>query len=130
MSRPSASTAARAFGPGRVQTSFGPYCACSSCLVMVQSPRLILLCGRRGMFKGMRLILHNRSLSGTASGRVALTGTPRHAALYDPAGGGYRPVGHRVADGRLVIDVVLPPYALWCVRLSDELPPLQKVDRK
>lgn len=73
------------------------------------------------------LILHNRSLSGTASGRVALTGTPRHAALYDPAGGGYRPVGHRVADGRLVIDVVLPPYALWCVRLSDELPPLQKV---
>src|ERR1035441_7295418 len=73
------------------------------------------------------LILHNRSLSGTASGRVALTGTPRHAALYDPAGGGYRPVGHTVADGRLVIDVVLPPYALWCVRLSDELPPLQKV---
>jgi hypothetical protein len=73
------------------------------------------------------LILHNRSLSGTASGRVALTGAPRHAALYDPAGGGYRPVGHRVADGRLVIDVALPPYALWCIRLSDELPPLQKV---
>src|ERR1035437_8166149 len=54
MSRPSASTAARAFGPGTVQTSLGPYCACNSCLVMVQSPRQILLCGRRGMFKRMR----------------------------------------------------------------------------
>src|ERR1039458_3179631 len=73
------------------------------------------------------LILHNRSLSGTESGRVALAGAPRHAALYDPASGGYRTVGHRVADGRLVIDVVLPPYALWCLRLSDELPPVQKV---
>src|ERR1039458_1099078 len=48
------------------------------------------------------LILHNRSLSGTESGRVALAGAPRHAALYDPASGGYRTVGHRVADGRLV----------------------------
>ncbi|HYW48004.1 MAG TPA: hypothetical protein VE959_34390 [Bryobacteraceae bacterium] len=73
------------------------------------------------------LILHNRSLSGTASGRVALAGAPRHAALYDPASGGYRAVNHRVADGRLVIDVDLPPYALWCLRLSDELPPVRKV---
>ena len=34
-----------ALGPGRGQTSFGPYCACSSCLVMDRSPRQIRLCG-------------------------------------------------------------------------------------
>jgi hypothetical protein len=72
------------------------------------------------------LVLHNRSLSGTASGHMVLSGAPRHAALYDPAAGGYRAMAHRVENGRLVIDVEMPPYALWCVRLSDELLAVRK----
>jgi hypothetical protein len=73
------------------------------------------------------LILHNRSISGTEKGRIAVAGAPRHAALYDPPTGEYRAIRHTWENGRLVIDIDMPPYALWCVRLSDELPPVQKL---
>jgi hypothetical protein len=72
------------------------------------------------------LILHNRSLSASAAGRISLAEAPKHAALFDQSRGVYVALSHRFADGRLTVDVNMPPYSLWCVRISDELPKTER----
>ena len=70
------------------------------------------------------VILQNRSLAGYVRGRVALDSTSR-AALMEPATGKYFAVEQRQSAGKLAIEVDMPPYALWALRLSDSLPKLE-----
>ncbi len=68
------------------------------------------------------LLLHNRSLTGPISTRVLLRDAPAHAALLDAMTGQYLSIPYQRVGSRLQIDIQIPPYALWALRLTDRAP--------
>jgi hypothetical protein len=96
--------------------------------VHVDPAPVSLVCSRRRDADGHEwLLLHNRSLTATVQGSVRVRTGHLHAARFEPQDGSYCAVSHGRKGEDLVMDVEIPPYGLWCLRLSGSLPPVRPV---
>jgi hypothetical protein len=71
------------------------------------------------------LILHNRSLEKTIAGKVTVDGAVDHAARFDAERDRFVLIPHRMSGKRLELDIDMPPYSLWCVRLTSQTPQIE-----
>jgi hypothetical protein len=78
-----------------------------------------LITALRSGKKEQWLLLHNRSVTAPISTRVLLHNAPAHAVLLDAETGQYVSVPYQRAGGGLRIDLQIPAYSLWAIRLSD-----------
>ncbi len=74
---------------------------------------------------GEWLFLHNRSLAVNVQGALLLRNTSGATARFDAESGKYLAVSFSSVEGGLQVDVDIPPYGLWCLRLAPQLPSLQ-----
>jgi hypothetical protein len=108
------------FGPGR--------------LTLTPANRSVAASIRRRSNGEQWVVLQNRSLEDTVQGVLEISGPARHAALLDAPSG--RLIALRSARGKAALsaDIEMPPYSLWCIRLSDRplaaTRPLPKPERE
>jgi len=74
---------------------------------------------------GEWLFLHNRSLSANVQGTLLIKYAAGFVARFDAESARYFSVPSSSVEGGLQVDVDIPPYGLWCLRLALQLPPVQ-----
>ncbi len=83
----------------------------------------MLIAALRSGKEGRWLLLHNRSVIAPVSTRLLIRNAPAHAALLDAATGQYLSIPYQRASRGLHIDLQIPVYSLWAIRLSASVPP-------
>ncbi|MEN6312013.1 MAG: hypothetical protein ABFD80_10805, partial [Acidobacteriota bacterium] len=77
-----------------------------------------IVISRRKGSDGEWLLVHNRSLDSAYKGRLLVRGAGGSCVLMDAEKGADYAVPSSVTADGLAIEIDIPPYGLWCLRLS------------